>query len=87
MSFTTLAYCNRVARGRGTQPVAIICHDSPAPRQDPHPRAASFALPNGQRRKTTGVNPMSARNEDSGWLPQLFNWLAMLVLLSLGVLL
>jgi len=30
---------------------------------------------------------MSVRNEDSGWLPQLFNWLAMLVLLSLGVLL
>ena len=76
----------------------MICHDSPAPRPDPPPGAARFAVLNGLEAESLpeGVILMSAyivaarapggSAELRRWLPQLYNWLAVLVLLSLGVL-
>jgi hypothetical protein len=87
MSFMATAYCNRIARGRGPPPIATICHDLPAPRPDQHPAQARFEAPNQLKvHGLQGVNPMSARTEIRSWVPQLFNWLAVVVLLSLGVL-
>jgi hypothetical protein len=89
MSFMLTAYCNRAAGGRGPPPIATICHDLPAPRLDPSPGVARFAALNhlkARRAIRTGVNLMSAHTEVRSWLPQLFNWLAVVVLISLGVL-
>jgi hypothetical protein len=59
----------------------MIRHDWPAACPIPHPAAASFAAPNGLE-----VIPMTLLIEAPNWLPRLINWLAVLVLLSLGVL-
>jgi hypothetical protein len=65
----------RQARGCG-------CHDLPRF----VPTDASFAAPNTcmVESPAKGVGSMLVHHN---WLPQLFNWLAVLVLLSLGVLL
>jgi hypothetical protein len=67
----------------------MICHDSPARRPFRHPAPASFTAPNELkgRKPDNEANPMTIHIEVPNRPPQLFNWLAVLVLLSLGVLL
>ena len=60
----------------------MIRHDWPACCPNPHPARASFAAPNGLE-----VTAMTILIEAPNWLPKLLNWLAVVVLLSLGVLL
>jgi hypothetical protein len=87
MSFMRTAYCNRNVCGRGRRAIATICHDLPAPRPDPHPEHAGFEAPNQLKvRRLQGVTLMSAHAEVRSWVPQLLNWLAVVVLLSLGLL-
>jgi hypothetical protein len=87
MSFMATAYCNRDSCGRPSGTGATICHDSPAECPNIRLTAARFTAPNGAsgwKSYAKGVGHMSAHTKN--WLPQLFNWLAILVLLSLGVL-
>jgi hypothetical protein len=67
----------------------MICHDSPARRPIRRPAPASFTAPNDIKGRRPGnrVNAMTIHIELPNRRPQLFNWLAVLVLLSLGVLL
>ncbi len=64
----------------------MICHDSSGLCPNGRPPGASFALPNTHlvERPSKGVGSMVIQHNR---LPQLFNWLAVVVLLSLGVLL
>lgn len=66
----------------GPQVSAMIRHDWSACCPIRHPDAASFAAPNGLE-----VTAMTLLIEAPNWLPRLINWLAVVVLLSLGVLL
>jgi hypothetical protein len=66
----------------------MICHDLPDARPDPRQVHPDLERPITSRatRQHEEVNLMSAQTEVRSWLPQLFNWLAVVVLLSLGVL-
>jgi hypothetical protein len=61
----------------------MIRHDWPAGCPIHHPAAASFTAPNSLEVIAMTTLQIEAPN----WLPRLINWLAVLVLLSLGVLL
>ena len=65
----------------------MIRHDSPVRRPIRAPAAARFRAPNESNGRTRcGVSCMTVLVEVPSWLPRLLNWLAVLVLLSLGVL-
>jgi hypothetical protein len=92
MSFMSQAYCNRRRCGRPSVAKSTRCHDLPrfaAGVPESRPRRRPFRgaqWPQGPQGREE-VNAMTAYHDVPGWPPRLFNWLAVIVLLSLGVLL
>jgi hypothetical protein len=92
MSFMTQAYCKPGSGGRASAGKSTHCHDLPrfagaTPESAPGRRPFRGAQWPQGRQGPHEVNAMSAHAEVRKLPPRLFNWLAVIVLLSLGVLL